>query len=71
MSSSPPTEIAANRPARWLHPAGWPLRTRIVAILVVLLTAAVRAMVARTSRVRRVRRNLNLARTGSVSSGPA
>jgi two-component system OmpR family sensor kinase len=39
MSSSPPTEIALDRPARWRSPAGWPLRTRIVAILIVLLTA--------------------------------
>ncbi|WP_051808064.1 sensor histidine kinase [Actinoplanes subtropicus] len=39
MSSSPLTEKAVNRPARWRSPAGWPLRTRIVAIIIVLLTA--------------------------------
>src|SRR5689334_21313728 len=39
MSSSPPTDTAVHRPARWRSPAGWPLRTRIVAILIVLLTA--------------------------------
>ncbi|GAA3910038.1 sensor histidine kinase [Actinoplanes auranticolor] len=33
MSSSPPTEA---RPARW-NPAGWPLRTRLVAIMIALL----------------------------------
>ncbi|AGZ39077.1 sensor histidine kinase [Actinoplanes friuliensis] len=36
MSSSPPTDLAASRPARW-NPAGWPLRTRLVAIMVGLL----------------------------------
>jgi len=39
MSSSPPTDAPVNRPARWRSPAGWPLRTRLVAILIVLLTA--------------------------------
>src|SRR4051812_434110 len=39
MSSSPLTDLSADRPARWHSPAGWPLRTRIVAILIVLLTA--------------------------------
>src|SRR4051794_18343849 len=39
MSSSPLTDLPADRPARWRSPAGWPLRTRIVAILIVLLTA--------------------------------
>jgi two-component system, OmpR family, sensor kinase len=34
MSSSRPTE----RPARWRSPAGWPLRTRLVAIIIVLLS---------------------------------
>ncbi|WP_433300470.1 sensor histidine kinase [Actinoplanes sp. CA-030573] len=34
MSSSPPTEIRA----RWRRPASWSLRTRIVAIIMVLLT---------------------------------
>lgn len=34
MSSSPPTE---NTPARWRDPAGWPLRTRLVAIMIALL----------------------------------
>src|SRR3954469_14722504 len=38
MSSSPRTDAPANRPARWRHPAGWPLRTRIVATMIVLLT---------------------------------
>src|SRR4051812_43387914 len=38
MSSSPPTEAATDRPARWRSPAGWPLRTRIVATMIVLLT---------------------------------
>jgi two-component system, OmpR family, sensor kinase len=33
MSSSPQTD----RPARWRSPAGWPLRTRLVAIMIVLL----------------------------------
>jgi two-component system, OmpR family, sensor kinase len=33
MSSSRPTE----RPARWQSPAGWPLRTRLVAIMITLL----------------------------------
>ncbi|XVU26141.1 sensor histidine kinase [Actinoplanes sp. CA-054009] len=34
MSSSPRTE----HPARWRSPRGWPLRTRIVAIIITLLT---------------------------------
>jgi two-component system, OmpR family, sensor kinase len=38
MSSSPPTETVIDRPARWRSPAGWSLRTRIVAIMIVLLT---------------------------------
>ncbi|WP_250001491.1 cell wall metabolism sensor histidine kinase WalK [Actinoplanes sp. M2I2] len=38
MSSSPPTETAPAHPARWRSPAGWPLRTRIVAIIIGLLT---------------------------------
>jgi two-component system OmpR family sensor kinase len=38
MSSSPPTDTRAGRPARWRSPAGWPLRTRIVATMIVLLT---------------------------------
>ena len=33
MSSSPQTD----HPARWRSPAGWPLRTRLVAIMIVLL----------------------------------
>jgi two-component system OmpR family sensor kinase len=39
MSSSPPTDVtlASPRPARWRSPAGWPLRTRLVAIMIVLL----------------------------------
>ncbi|MET8148320.1 HAMP domain-containing sensor histidine kinase [Actinoplanes sp. NPDC049668] len=36
MSSSPPTETP-RRPARW-SPAGWPLRTRLIAIMVGLLS---------------------------------
>jgi two-component system OmpR family sensor kinase len=36
MSSSPPTELA-ERPARWRSPAGWPLRARLVAIMIALL----------------------------------
>src|SRR5690349_19725901 len=40
MSSSPLTDTPVDpRPARWRSPAGWSLRTRIVAILIVLLTA--------------------------------
>ncbi|MCO8275611.1 HAMP domain-containing histidine kinase [Actinoplanes sp. TRM 88003] len=35
MSSSPLTRA---HPARWRSPSGWPLRTRIVAIIIVLLT---------------------------------
>jgi two-component system OmpR family sensor kinase len=38
MSSSPLTDASADRPARWRSPAGWPLRTRIVATMIVLLT---------------------------------
>ncbi|WP_284044932.1 sensor histidine kinase [Paractinoplanes maris] len=38
MSSNPPTEMSLTHPARWRSPAGWPLRTRIVAIIIVLLT---------------------------------
>ena len=37
MSSSPPTEVVRSRPARWRDPAGWPLRTRIVAMMIALL----------------------------------
>jgi two-component system OmpR family sensor kinase len=37
MSSSPPTDVTERHPARWRSPAGWPLRTRIVAIMIVLL----------------------------------
>lgn len=36
MSSSRPTDVAPPRPARW-SPAGWPLRTRLIAIMVGLL----------------------------------
>src|SRR4051812_43679263 len=36
MSSSPPTEIS--RRAGWRHPAAWPLRTRLVALMIVLLS---------------------------------
>jgi two-component system OmpR family sensor kinase len=38
MSSNQQTESEIHRPARWRSPAGWSLRTRIVAIMVVLLT---------------------------------
>ena len=38
MSSSPLTDTAVDRPARWRSPAGWPLRTRIVATMIILLT---------------------------------
>jgi two-component system OmpR family sensor kinase len=38
MSSSPLTDTPVARPARWRSPAGWPLRTRIVAAMMVLLT---------------------------------
>ncbi|MFF5291773.1 sensor histidine kinase [Paractinoplanes globisporus] len=38
MSSSPLTESPVGRPARWRSPAGWPLRTRIVATMIILLT---------------------------------
>src|SRR4051794_34872029 len=38
MSSSPLTDAPVDRPARWRSPAGWPLRTRIVATMIVLLT---------------------------------
>jgi len=38
MSSSPRTELtSAARPARWFSPAGWPLRTRLVAIVITLM----------------------------------
>src|SRR6185312_9597932 len=37
MSSSPPTEEATARPARWRSPAGWSLRARLVAIIIALL----------------------------------
>jgi two-component system OmpR family sensor kinase len=38
MSSSPPTDVTAvTRRARWRSPAGWPLRTRLVAIMIALL----------------------------------
>jgi two-component system OmpR family sensor kinase len=36
MSSSPPTDVA-ERPARWRSPASWPLRARLVAIMILLL----------------------------------
>src|SRR5690348_108880 len=37
MSSSPPTEVTTvTRPAGW-NPAGWPLRTRLIAIVIGLL----------------------------------
>src|SRR4051812_33415813 len=36
MSSSPPTE--ARRRIRWRDPAGWPLRTRLVTLMIVLLS---------------------------------
>ncbi|GIM95550.1 sensor histidine kinase [Paractinoplanes toevensis] len=38
MSSSRLTESPSPRPARWRRPAGWSLRTRIVATIIVLLT---------------------------------
>ena len=38
MSSSRRTSAPVHRPARWRSPAGWSLRTRIVAIMIVLLT---------------------------------
>jgi two-component system OmpR family sensor kinase len=38
MSSSRPTELPSRRPTRWRSPAGWSLRTRIVAIIITLLT---------------------------------
>jgi two-component system OmpR family sensor kinase len=39
MSSSPLTESRlVQRPARWRSPAGWPLRTRLVALIIVLLS---------------------------------
>jgi two-component system OmpR family sensor kinase len=37
MSSSPPTDVASSRSARWRSPAGWSLRTRLVAIMIALL----------------------------------
>jgi two-component system OmpR family sensor kinase len=38
MSSNPPTDVAVpTPPARWRSPAGWPLRTRLVAIMIALL----------------------------------
>jgi two-component system, OmpR family, sensor kinase len=37
MSSSPPTDVTASHPARWRSPAGWSLRTRLVAIMIALL----------------------------------
>jgi two-component system OmpR family sensor kinase len=36
MSSSPLTE--ARQPGRWRHPGSWPLRTRLVALVIVLLS---------------------------------
>ena len=38
MSLSQRTEVPHHRSARWRSPAGWPLRTRIVAAIMVLLT---------------------------------
>ena len=38
MSSNQRTDLPHHRPARWRHPAGWPLRTRLVAIIMALLT---------------------------------
>ena len=38
MSSNQPTELGPRRPARWRSPAGWSMRTRIVATMMVLLT---------------------------------
>ena len=38
MSSSPPTDVVALSPARWRSPSAWSLRTRLVAIMIVLLT---------------------------------
>ena len=37
MSSNPPTDGAASRTARWRDPAGWSLRTRLVAAMIGLL----------------------------------
>ena len=38
MSSSPPTDVPPiHRPARWRSPAGWSLRARLVAVMIVLL----------------------------------
>jgi two-component system OmpR family sensor kinase len=38
MSSNPPTDVTVSPPpARWRSPAGWPLRTRLVAIMIALL----------------------------------
>jgi two-component system OmpR family sensor kinase len=37
MSSSPPTEFAGSRKARWRSPAGWSLRARLVAAMMALL----------------------------------
>src|SRR3954470_6032025 len=37
MSSSPPTEAPRRHLARWYNPAGWSLRSRLVAIMIVLL----------------------------------
>ena len=38
MSSNQRTRVEPRRPARWRSPAGWSLRTRIVATMMVLLT---------------------------------
>src|SRR5882724_2419419 len=38
MSLSQRTDMPHARPARWRSPAGWPLRTRLVAIIMLLLT---------------------------------
>ena len=37
MSSSPRTDGALEHPARWRSPAGWPLRARLVAMMIALL----------------------------------
>ena len=37
MSSSPPIDAPRRHPARWRSPRGWPLRTRLAAIMIVLL----------------------------------
>jgi two-component system OmpR family sensor kinase len=37
MSSSQPTDVTSPRAARWRSPASWPLRTRLVAVMITLL----------------------------------